>query len=161
MDDAFFTWEAYRALNVERRKAIDTCCELLSSNLPEDWVDEQEVDAFLSLLETCEGCVPREHEDGDLTLTIAKKFRSVYGAALSLCEPALRHMGFIPDVVVDPSYEGTTQVVIADKECKACFLYVWDKPWQFHFDNLSALADEILSARDAIMKNATRSRSEE
>jgi hypothetical protein len=109
-------------------------------------------------LKKCEGCVPPEEIDGDVIATIHRKFAAVYQTAVELAQAELKNRGLNTQefnfcVVIDASYEDATHVVVVDRDKPFCYLQEWEKAWHFHFGSLTELAQAVLDAKTALVKN--------
>jgi hypothetical protein len=98
-----------------------------------------------------EGCVPSGFEDR-LEQEICWMFRVFYSA---VGEAVLAPHGWQPDVVVEPSYEDSSNITVLahpreDYFSKVFVYQSWYKAWHLHFDSLAELAEELLRLRKAI-----------
>jgi hypothetical protein len=98
-----------------------------------------------------EGCVPGGFED-NLEREICWMFRVFYESAGGA---TLDPKGWEPYVIVEPSYEDASEIIVlaypkADPENKVFILQRWYKAWNLRFDNLAELAEELLILREVI-----------
>jgi len=151
-----FTAAQFHALTEEERQAVRAVVDYLTSTTID--VSDEDLSEALNLMKPTECCVPSEEADEDLLLTIRRKFAAVYQTALELAEIELkqRRFEFRKDfnfsLVIEPSYDGSTQVAIIDYDKPICYLYEWSKAWHFQFAKLAELAAEVLSAKARLVK---------
>ena len=87
-----------------------------------------------------------------------RKFAAVYQVAADLAEGELKRRkaegpkGFNFCLVIEPSYEDATHVVIVDYDKPICYLHEWSKSWHVGFENLAALARVVLSTKAALVE---------
>lgn len=103
-----------------------------------------------------EGCVPSGFEDR-LEQEIRWMFRVFYH---TVGEAVLGSKGWVPDVVVEPSYEDASNIIVLAHPQENIFRKVfvcqkWHKAWHLHFDSLSELAEELVRQRQVIEHAAT------
>ena len=101
--------------------------------------------------------MPSGFEDR-LEQEICWMFRVFYSAA---SEVVLAPKGWEPDVVVEPSYEDSSNINVlahpqADYFSKVFVCQNWHKAWHLHFDSLPELAEELLRQRRAIEQSVTK-----
>src|SRR6266571_5935289 len=146
-----FTAAQFKALTEEERKAVLAVAEYLTSSTID--ISDEQLSEALNLMKPAEGCVPSEEADEELLHTVRRKFAAVYQTALDLAQVELKQHGFEPrkhfnfSLVIEPSYEGSTQVAIVDYDRPICYLHEWSKAWHFKFANLAELAGAVLSAK--------------
>jgi|ERR1051325_1523423 hypothetical protein len=150
-----FTAQQFHALTEEERLAVLAVAEYLTSSTI-DYSDEDLSNA-LSLMKKTRGCVPSEEAGDDLLASVRRKFGAVYQVAIELAETELKRRGFKARkdfnfcLVIEPSCEDTTHVVIVDYDQPICYLHQWKKPWHLGFGSLVELAGAVLSARVALV----------
>jgi hypothetical protein len=89
---------------------------------------------------------------------VRRKFAAVYQVATELAEAELKNRGFEKRkhfnfcLVIDPSYEDSTHVVVVDYGKPICYLHEWNKAWHVGFEDLAALARTVLSAKAALAR---------
>lgn len=130
---------------------------------PTQVIDDTFLSETLNILSPCEGCIPEDEIGDDVLRDIRRKFACVYWAALRLAtRPHLADEGLPTEwnlsLVIDPSFEEATKVVILDDREDRPYRYLFEtaKAWQFQFDNLAEIAQEVLSTRDQILANFRR-----
>ncbi len=120
-------------------------------------ISDEDLSSALHLMKEAEGCVPQEEVDGDPLAPVRRKFAAVYQTALEMAEAELQKQGlknrqqFNFCLVIEPSYEDSTHVVVVDYDKPICYLHEWSKAWDFQFANLAALARAVLSAKTALV----------
>ena len=57
--------------------------------------------------------------------------------------------------MIDPDHEDYTYIRVVDPEKGQCFLHEGQKPWNFHFDSLEAIAEAVLSIRNVLVRKVT------
>ena len=120
-------------------------------------ISDEDLSSALNLMKESEGCVPQEEVDGDPLAPVRRKFAAVYQTALEMAEAELQKQGlknrqqFNFCLVIEPSYEDSTHVVVVDYDKPICYLHEWSKAWDFQFANLAALARAVLSAKTALV----------
>lgn len=103
-----------------------------------------------------EGCVPAGFEDR-LEPNICWMFRAFYH---TVEEAVLAAKGWVPDVIVEPSYEDASDIIVLahprENSSNQVFVYQnWTKAWHLHFASLPELAEELLRQRQAVEQRAT------
>jgi hypothetical protein len=103
-----------------------------------------------------DGCVPAGFEEA-VERKICWMFRVFYSTA---GEMVLAPKGWEPYVVVEPSYEGASDVILLahpkeETYDKVFVLQDWYKAWHLRFASLRELAEELLNLRQAIERCAT------
>jgi hypothetical protein len=155
-----FTAEQLTALTKPQRQAIEAVAEYLTGNtLTANQTDEEISDTF-NLLKPCKGCVPIEEVGEDLLTTIRQKFGAVYQVGMELAEGELKQRNFTNFkfcLVVDPSYEDTTHVVILDYDKPICYLHEWTKAWHLSFRTLEDLANAVMAVKKSLVEKVTKS----
>jgi hypothetical protein len=156
-----FTAEQLKALTEPQRQAIEAVAEYLTGNsISEESLSDEEITGTFNLLKTCAGCVPSEEAGEDLLNTIRKKFGAVYQVGMELAEVELKQSNFTNFkfcMVVDPSYEDTTHVVIVDYEKPICYLHKCSKAWHLGFQTFGDLADAVLAVKKSLVEKVTKS----
>lgn len=104
-----------------------------------------------------EGCVPDGFED-NLEREICWMFRVFYESAAA---GMLDAKGWEPYVIVEPSYESSSEIIVLahpkeDSENKVFILQHWYKAWHLQFANLGELARELLILSESIKQCATK-----
>jgi len=151
-----FTVEQFHALGDEERKAVLAVIDYLTSSRID--ISDENLSEALNLVKPVDGCVPSEEEDEDLLLTIRRKFAAIYQPALEVAEMELKQQGFEHrkdfnfSLIIEPSYDGSTQVAIVDYDKPVCYLYEWSKAWHFHFVDLSELAQAVITEKNRLVK---------
>ena len=146
-----FTAAQFHALNEEERQVVLAVAEYLTSSMID--ISDEQLSEALNLMKPAEGCVPSEEADEELLHTVRRKFAAVYQTALDLAQVELKQHGFEPrkhfnfSLIIEPSYEGSTQVAIVDYDRPVCDLHEWSKAWHFKFANLTELAGAVLTAK--------------
>src|SRR5260221_2714632 len=154
-----FTAAQFHALNEEERQVVLAVAEYLTSSMID--ISDEQLSEALNLMKPAEGCVPNEEVDEELLHTVRRKFAAVYQTALDLAQVELKQHGFEPrkhfnfSLVIEPSYEGSTQVAIVDYDRPICYLYEWSKAWHYNFTNLAELAGAVLSAKVVLVRKVT------
>jgi hypothetical protein len=152
-----FTVTQFRALNVEQHEAIEAVADYLSETcLPElaDFTD-QELSAIFNLLKPCDRCVPSEESGEELLNTIRKKFCAIYEIGLELAEKELDQKGFKDFsfcLVLEPSFEDATHIVILDYHKPICYLHEWIKAWHISYGTLADLANAVLQVKKQVIE---------
>jgi hypothetical protein len=156
-----YTQQQWQGLDSERQQVIQSVAEYLSGEkLPDNPTDETLSETF-NLLRPCKGCVPEEEIDDNLAKSIRKKFAAVYWTAVELAVKELQRQGknsgqdFTLYLVIDPDHEDYTYVTVVDPDKGRCFLHEGHKPWHFHFDSLTQIADAILRIRNVLVRKVT------
>jgi hypothetical protein len=129
--------------------------EALRELVWKDWGDPTEFYLFF-LNPFKEGCVPAGYEEA-VEQTICWMFRVFYG---TVGETVLSPKGWEPDVIVEPSYEDASNIILlahpkGESYPKVFVLQDWYKAWHLQFDTLEELAEELLILRKALGRNAT------
>lgn len=154
-----FTATQLTALTEPQRQAIEAVEEYLTSNtIPANQTDE-EITGTFNLLKPGDGCVPSDEADEDLLNAIRKKFGAVYEVGMELAEAELKQRNFSNFkfcLVIDPSYEDTTHVVILDYDKPICYLHEWSKAWHLGFTTLAALADAVLAVKKSLVEKVAK-----
>lgn len=154
-----FTAEQFNSLTEEERQAVLAVAEYLTSSMID--ISDEQLSEALNLMKPAEGCVPTEEADEELLHTVRRKFAAVYQTALDLAQVELKQHGFEPrkhfnfSLIIEPSYEGSTQVAIVDYDRPICYLYEWSKAWHYNFTNLAELAGAVLSAKVVLVRKVT------
>lgn len=137
----------YNALNPAQQTALSVLDEILNgadgplqpksyaarpapipARLEETATDPDCLASAFNLLRTCQGCLPGDEIGDELLSDIRRKFACVYQAAITLAERDLVAADLRPTedfsfhLVIDPSYEDDTNIVITDFRAKFCFL---------------------------------------
>src|SRR6266511_5764395 len=150
-----FTEKQFNALAEEESQAVLAVAEYLTGSTID--VSDEGLSNALNLMKESEGCVPTEETADDLLSSVRRKFAAVYQVAMELAEADLKMRGFEACnhfnfcLVIDPSYEDATHVVLVDYDKPICYLHEWGKAWQVGFENLAELAGEVLSAKVALV----------
>jgi len=151
-----FTARQFEALAEEGRRAVQAVAQYLTGSAIER--SDQALSDALNLMKPSEGCVPSEEVGDDLLTSVRRKFAAVYQAAIELAEAELRKRGlerrrhFNFCLVIEPSYEDATHVVIVDYDKPICYLHEWNKAWHVGFSSLAALAKAVLSAKTIVVR---------
>src|ERR1043166_5608804 len=122
-----FTAVQFYALTEQERQAVRAVMDYLTISTIE--ISDEDLSEALNLMKPTEGCVPSEEADENLLLTIRRKFAAVYQTALELAQIQLKQRGFESRkhfnfaLVIEPSYDGSTQVAIVDYDKPICYLY--------------------------------------
>ncbi len=146
-----FTAEQFNALTEEERHAVLAVAEYLTCSTIN--VSDEGLSDALNLMRKSEGCVPSEETGDDLLASVRRKFAAVYQVATELAEAELKSRGFEKRkhfnfcLVIEPSYEDTTHVVVVDYGKPICYLHDWSEAWHVGFENLTALAGTVLSTK--------------
>jgi hypothetical protein len=154
-----FTAEQLKALTEPQRQAIEAVAEYLTGNAFPAIQTDEEITGTFNLLKTCNGCVPWEEGGEDLLNTIRKKFGAVYQVGMELAEAELKERNFSNFkfcLVIDPSYEDTTHVVILDYDKPMYYLHEWSKAWHLGFATLAALADAVLAVKKSLVEKVAK-----
>jgi hypothetical protein len=154
-----FTAEQLKALTEPQRQAIEAVAEYLTGDTLTANQTDEEITGTFNLLKPCKGCVPSEEAGEDLLNTIRKKLGAVYQVGMELAEGELKqrnytHFKFC--MVVDPSYEDTTHVVILDYDKPICYLHEWTKAWHLGFQTLGELADAVLVVKKNLVEKVAK-----
>jgi hypothetical protein len=154
-----FTAEQLKALTEPQRQAIEAVAEYLTGSTMTASLTDEEISGTFNLLKPCKGCVPSEEAGEDLLNTIRKKFGAVYQVGMELAEGELKqrnytHFKFC--MVVDPSFEDTTHVVILDYDKPSCYLHEWTKAWHLGFQMLGELADAVLVVKKNLVEKVAK-----
>jgi hypothetical protein len=150
-----FTAKQFNALAEEERHAVLTVAEYLTSSTID--VTDEDLSNALNLMKDSEGCVPSEEAGDDLLASVRRKFAAVYQVAMDLAEAESKKRGFEKGkhfnfcLIIEPSYDDATHVVVVDYDKPICYLHDWSKAWHVGFEDLAALAGAVLSARDALV----------
>jgi len=161
-----FTRKQYNRLTGEQKQAVEAVAEYLNggSFANEAKLSTEEIASTFNLLKASEGCVPIEEAGEELDQTIRRKFGALFQVAMELAEAELAKAGkkertdFNFCMVVDPSYEDATHVVIVDYDKPICYLHEWQKAWHVGFSNLGELAGEVLRIKGRLVEQASKSR---
>jgi hypothetical protein len=151
-----FTAKQYNALGEEERYAVLAVGQYLTSSTI--GISDESLSNALNLMRESEGCVPSEEVGDDLLACVRRKFAAVYQVAAELAEVELKQRGFREHnhfnfcLVIEPSYEDSTHVVVVDYDKPICYLHEWSKAWHMGFENLAALAKAVLSAKAILIK---------
>jgi hypothetical protein len=155
-----FTLEQWNALNEEQKSAVDAVAEYLTGFgiTEQGQFTEQPLSDIFNILKPCSGCVPKDEIGDDVSESIRKKFGAVYDVALLLAERKLNRQGirqfevFSFCLLIQPSFDDATHIVIVDYQLPVCYIHEWTKAWNFHFASLAQLADEVLKVRNALVE---------
>jgi len=158
-----FTLEQWQALNDERKAIVDAVAEFhTGTSISDDAeISDESISNALNILRPCTDCVPSEEIDDDVCESIRRKFNAVYGTGLELAERELNRNGIRQFeaynfcVLIEPSTEDATHVVIVDYDRAVCYLHEWTKAWNFHFGSLAELADKVISVRNTLVEKVT------
>lgn len=153
-----FTRKQYDLLTEEQRTVLDPVAEYLKGETLTRLVNptDEELSEIFNLLKVSCGCVPEEEIGDQVSSAIRKKFSAVYQTALTLAEAELRERKLKPlkdynfCLVVEP--EDVTHIVIIDSTRPLCYLHEERKAWHFHFETLSALAEEVLRVKKHLVE---------
>jgi hypothetical protein len=159
-DEYRYTRAQWDQLTDEQRTAVWEVLDYLQGVEPEQEMDDEFLSETLNILRPCEGCIPEEEIGDDVLQDIRRKFACIYWAALTLAtRPHLADEGLPTkwelSLVIDPSFDDHTKVAILDDRQERPYRYLLerDKAWNFRFENLAAIADEVLRARDQVLAN--------
>ncbi len=153
-----FTAEQFTALSEEERQAVLAVTEYLGSSNIE--ISDAGLSGALNLMKRSEGGVPREEIGDDVLQPIRRKFSAIFEIAIELAEAELKergskqHTDFNFCLVIDPSFDAETHVVVLDYDRPVCYLHEWREARKFAFANLSKLAKAVLSAKAALVDKA-------
>ena len=155
-----FTLEQWQALNDEQRSIIDAVADFhTGQSITEDIeLTDESISNTLNILRPCDGCVPEEEIDEQVGDSIRRKFYAVFGTGLELAERELNRQGIQQFeaynfcILIEPSCQDATHVVIVDYERAVCYLHEWTKAWNFSFGSLAELADKVISIRNALVE---------
>ena len=150
-----FTVKQFNALAEEERQSVLAVAENLSSSTIA--ISDEDLSNALNLMKESEGCVPSEETGDDLLASVRRKFAAVYQIAMKLAEAELKKRGFEERrhfnfcLVIEPSFEDATHVVIVDYDKPIYYLHEWINAWHVGFENLAALAGAVRSAKIALV----------
>jgi hypothetical protein len=155
-----FTLEQWHALNAEQRAAVNAVAEYFTAFGIEEQgrLTEEPLSNIFNLLKQCSGCVPAEELGDDVSESIRRKFSAVYQTGLEMAERKLNQQGirqfevFSFCLLIQPSFDDATHIVIVDYQLPVCYIHEWTKAWNFHFASLAQLADEVLKVRNALVE---------
>jgi hypothetical protein len=158
-----FTVKHWNGLTEEQKQAVEAVAIYLNDyGIPEQpELDDASISSALSILKPCPYCVPEDCVGEDLKAAIYKKFDCVYQVALELAEHELNGDGiksleqFSFCLIIEPSDEDSTHIVIVDYQHPTCYLHDWNKEWNFSFDSLAALANEVLRIKAVLVEKVT------
>jgi len=161
-----FTRKQYDGLTGEQKQAVEAVAEYLNAGsfANEAELSTDEIASTFNLLKASHGCVPVEEAGEELDQTIRRKFGALFQVGMELAEAELAKAGkkerkdFKFCMVVDPSYEDATHVVIVDYDKPICYLHEWSKAWHVGFANLGELADEVLRIKDVLVGQVAKSK---
>jgi len=161
-----FSRKQYDRLTGEQKQAIESVAEYLNggSFANDAELSTDEIASTFNLLRASQGCVPIEEAGEELDQTIRRKFGALFQVGMELAEVELAKAGkkertdFNFCMVVDPSYEDATHVVIVDYDKPICYLHEWSKAWHVGFANLAELANEVLRIKGRLVEQASKSR---
>jgi len=116
-------------INLDKVEGLQERCERVLDNL--------------DILQPCEGCVPEGFTD-ELELSIIRKFRIHYRMAVTLAAAMLGGWDqSMIDVVVEPSYDDTSTIVVVHTERHRVLRMVYRKAWNFEYDSLETMLAEV------------------
>lgn len=150
-----FTAGEFEALTGEERSAILAMAEYLTGSIVDP--SDEDLSSALNLMKESEGCVPSEEVGADLLASVRQKFAAIYQTAIALAEVELNKRGFENRkhfkfcLVIDPSYEDSTHVLVVDYDKPISYLHEWSKAWHVGFENLATLAEAVLSTKAALV----------
>ena len=155
-----FTLEQWHALNDEQKAAINSVAEFLTGfGITEQGkITEEPLSNILNILKPCSGCVPEEEIGEDVGESIRKKFSAVFQIGMEMAERKLNQEGirqfevFSFCLLIQPSFDDATHIVIVDYQLPFCYIHEWTKAWNFHFGSLVELADEVLKVRNTLVE---------
>ncbi len=136
-----------------RDPTIDTAREMIEAlrdRVQED--DHDRPDFYYFFLNPFkQGCVPEGYAE-NLEREIIWMFRTLYAAASA---GALAPYGWEVEVVVEPSYEDASYIVVlahqqAENQHRAFLMDQWSKAWHVRFANLHELAQALLTIRQKV-----------
>lgn len=110
----------------------------------------------LEMLKPCDGCVPPEFVDGEIEKTIKNKFSLVVQRAVWLAEQKQPELDL--RVVIEPSYEGDTVVVVYDTIRSWVLLDYGNEAWNFKFETLQEVVDTVVGWSEDILLAYTNHR---
>lgn len=151
-----FTANQFNALLEEERQAIAAVAEYLTgSNVG---VSDKDLSIALNLMREAEGCVPMEEAGDDVLASVRRKYGAVYQVGTALAEAELERRGLVRRkhfnfcVVIEPSYEDATHVVVVDYDKPTCYVHEWSNAWHLGFEGLGALASAVLSVKSTLVR---------
>jgi hypothetical protein len=121
-------------------------------------MSDADLSGALNLMRKSERCVPREEIGDDVFQPIRRKHSAVFEIAIELAEAELEkrglkaHTDFNFCLVIDPSLDADTHVVVFDYDRPVCYLHEHCEARAFYFANLSKLAKAVLSAQATLMQ---------
>ena len=101
-------------------------------------------------------CHVAEEIGDQVSSAILKKFSAVYQTGVTLAEAELHRRKLQASnefnfcLVVEP--EDVTHIVIIESTRPLCYLHEGRKAWHFHFETLSALAEEVLRVKNHLVE---------
>jgi len=155
-----FTLDQWQALNDEQKVIIDAVSEFhTGQSITEDIEPSDEsISNSLNILRRCNGCVPDEEIDEQIGDSIRRKFYAVFGTGLELAERELNRRGIQQFeaynfcILIEPSCQDATHVVIVDYGRAVCYLHEWTKARTFSFSSLAELAEKVISIRNTLVE---------
>jgi hypothetical protein len=155
-----FTLQQFHALNEEQKSAINAVAEFLTGYgiTEQGKITEEPLSNILNILKPCSGCVPEDEIGDEVSESIRKKFSAVYQTGLEMAERKLNQQGirqfevFSFCLLIQPSFDDATHIVIVDYQLPVCYIHEWTKAWNFHFGSLVELADEVLKVRNNLVE---------
>ena len=157
-----FTVAQLKALTAEEGRAILAVADYRTDNIVD--MSDEGLSSALNLMKESAGCVPSEEVADDLLATLRHKFAAMYYPAIRLAEAELDRIGFEKGthfnfcLVVDPSYDNSTHVVIIDYDRPICYVHDCTKAWHVGFENLATLARAVLSTKEVLVKKVQQIR---
>jgi hypothetical protein len=155
-----FTLEQWHALNEEQKAAVNAVAEYLTGfGITEQGkITAEPISNILNILKPCSGAVPEEEIGDDLCGSIRRKFNAVFQTGMEMAERKLNQQGirqfevFSFCLLIQPSFDDATHIVIVDYQLPVCYIHEWTKAWNCHFGSLTELADAVLKVRNTLVE---------
>ena len=151
-----FTKTQFNGLNQDERAAILSIIDYVTGETPST-INDEILSRTLNLWRSTGLCVPEEEVGDNLHGAVRYKYSAIYSPASAAAEAELASQGVnIPDdcslrVVIDASFEDATRVAVIDEKQLACYEHHQSNAWQFHFENLAAMAREFLRIKQTLI----------
>lgn len=103
----------------------------------------------------CDGCVPDSWiTDGDIESLIEAKFAAIVETAMDMVANVMPH-GVKLSSTISPSYEDCTEVLVTGDDDRVYYRGE-AKAWNYLFDNLYELAEEVRSVAREILEKGEK-----